>query len=242
MSRRDVPEINAGSMADIAFLLLIFFLVTTTMDSSYGIQRMLPEYMEDIPPDDVKIKTRELLVALVNDDNELLVTVGGEKKPLEIEELKEIVKVFAKNESNDPNLPKLKSLSKADVDAKVVAAEIALKDAKGEEEIEKKEKALEKVRIEQRACELMEGDFNYARGIISLQNTNGTSYETYLAVNDQIAMAYYELRNEIAVAKYGKPLNKFKAKDSDEDFITKEALEFIYKSQVSEAETVDTGE
>ena len=59
-------------------------------------------------------------------------------------------------------------------------------------------------------------------------------------MNDQIAMAFYELRNDIAIAKVGKPLNKFK-KDSEEDNITKEALEFIYKSQVSEAETIDTG-
>ncbi|MGB1671493.1 MAG: ExbD/TolR family protein, partial [Flavobacteriales bacterium] len=48
MARREVPEINAGSMADIAFLLLIFWLVTTTIDSDEGVKRQLPP---PVPPD-----------------------------------------------------------------------------------------------------------------------------------------------------------------------------------------------
>ena len=46
MARRETPEINAGSMADISFLLLIFFLVTTTMDVDTGLQRRLPQIQD----------------------------------------------------------------------------------------------------------------------------------------------------------------------------------------------------
>jgi biopolymer transport protein ExbD len=64
--RRGLPEINAGSMADIAFLLLIFFLVTTTMDVDTGISRKLPPMPEeDQPEDDSQINARNIYVVLI---------------------------------------------------------------------------------------------------------------------------------------------------------------------------------
>lgn len=71
MARREVGEINAGSMADIAFLLLIFFLVTTTMDVDSGIARKLPE-KTDVQPD-VIVKEKNVLDIVVNRNNQLLV-------------------------------------------------------------------------------------------------------------------------------------------------------------------------
>ncbi len=71
MARRENSEINAGSMADIAFLLLIFFLVTTTMDVDSGISRKLPEKSEETP--DVLIKEKNILDIVVNRNNQILV-------------------------------------------------------------------------------------------------------------------------------------------------------------------------
>lgn len=70
MKRNHTPEINAGSMADIAFLLLIFFLVATTMDSDSGIQRKLPK-KEKNPPI-VLIKDKNILEVKINQHNELM--------------------------------------------------------------------------------------------------------------------------------------------------------------------------
>ena len=88
---RKSPEVNAGSMADIAFLLLIFFLVTTTIETDSGINRKLPP-MEDVidPP---IIKERNIFTVVVNKNNDLLV----EEKPLEISELREAAVAFLDN-------------------------------------------------------------------------------------------------------------------------------------------------
>ena len=91
MARRSSPEVNAGSMADIAFLLLIFFLVTTTIETDSGLNRKLPP-MEDIidPP---IIKERNIFTVVVNKNNDLLV----EEKPMQIDELREAAVTFLDN-------------------------------------------------------------------------------------------------------------------------------------------------
>ena len=91
MAKRSAPEVNAGSMADIAFLLLIFFLVTTTIETDSGLNRKLPP-MEDIidPP---IIKERNIFTVVVNKNNDLLV----EEKPMQIDELREAAVAFLDN-------------------------------------------------------------------------------------------------------------------------------------------------
>lgn len=103
MARRNAPEINAGSMADIAFLLLIFFLVTTTMDVDTGLTRKLPppidEPIEDIP----EVKERNVFQVLVNANDELLV----EGEPMLVSKLREETKRFIVGDPTftDPEMP-----------------------------------------------------------------------------------------------------------------------------------------
>ncbi len=104
MARRELQEINAGSMADIAFLLLIFFLVATTMDIDTGISRLLPPYEKD-QKTETKVKERNVLVVLINKDDQLM--VGGEISGLN--QLKEKTIQFFSNPNNDPNLPEMKN-------------------------------------------------------------------------------------------------------------------------------------
>jgi biopolymer transport protein ExbD len=97
---RGTPEINAGSMADIAFLLLVFFLVTTTMDQQKGLRVQLPPYPDPtVPPPVVEQNDRNVLEVLVNSGDQLLV----ERKPLRIEELTDLTKRHIQNEGRDRN-------------------------------------------------------------------------------------------------------------------------------------------
>ncbi|KOH44758.1 ExbD/TolR family protein [Sunxiuqinia dokdonensis] len=100
---KKIPEIPAASLADIAFMLLIFFLVTTTMDVDSGLERRLPpmpppdQEDDDTPP----IKERNVFVVLVNANNQLLV----EGEISRVEDLREKAKEFMANPYNEENLP-----------------------------------------------------------------------------------------------------------------------------------------
>ncbi len=157
MARRSSPEINAGSMADIAFLLLIFFLVTTTMDVDTGITRRLPPPVET--PDDIKIKERNVMNVLVNKDDRLLVNGRiGDIRTLKEEAKRFITPVFPDN----PNYP------------------------------ETEVKTIDYI-----------GSIHTSKGVISLKNDRGTSYNMYIQVQNELARAFNELKDELSMQKFG---------------------------------------
>ena len=73
MARRETPEINAGSMADISFLLLIFFLVTTTMDVDTGLQRRLPQIQDEPQEEQQKLYKRNIFQIVINGYDQMLI-------------------------------------------------------------------------------------------------------------------------------------------------------------------------
>jgi biopolymer transport protein ExbD len=196
MARRELQEINAGSMADIAFLLLLFFLVSATMDTDMGIVRKLPAMPdENTPQDHVDVKARNVFVILVNRNNQLLV----EGKPMNIKYLRAAAKEFISNPGNSPDMP---------------AKEIINVRYFGKIAVTKKH-------------------------VISLQNDRGTSYEMYIAVQNELAAAYNELRNELALQKFGM---KYSDMEEDKDFKDQcDVINEIYPMQISEAEPKNVG-
>ncbi len=186
---RKTPEINSSSMADIAFLLLIFFLVTTTMDVDTGIYKKLPPIPEEKPEDAPKVKQRNVFSILVNRNNELL--VNGEV--ISISQLREKTKEFFLNPTNSANLP---------------------------------EKAMKTVPFF--------GDVMVSKGLISLQNDRGTRYETYIRVQDELAAASRELKDDKSMQKWNK---KYAELDSDQQAAVRKYIPV----QISEAEPRNTG-
>ena len=107
-SNRKVPDINSSSTADIAFLLLIFFLITTSMDTDSGLARQLPPPPEpDQEEVDIDITERNILIVLLNSHNQLM--VGGQL--INISELKDKAKEFIQNPQNKESLPEKNTIN-----------------------------------------------------------------------------------------------------------------------------------
>jgi len=189
MAKREVQEINAGSMADIAFLLLIFFLVTTTMDVDTGIARKLPPIVENQKQEEQKIKERNIFIVLVNAQNDLLV----EGQPMDISQLREKAKEFLANPNDDVKLP---------------------------------EKDIKNVPFY--------GEVGISKGVISLQNDRGTSFGTYIKVQNELTAAVNELRDQAAMQQFGKKLDDLKSEEAD-------AVRMYVPMSISEAEPKNVG-
>ena len=185
---RPIPEVNAGSTADIAFLLLIFFLVTTTMGADSGLQRRLPPMPdENQKVEDIKINRRNTFIVKISERDGIL--AGGQV--IDISQLKDLAVEFLSNPNNLENLP------------------------------ESEEKFIEGF-----------GKFAVSKGVISLQNTRGTSYNVYLKVQNELVKAVNEVRDEFAMQNFGK---KYAALTEDEQRICRDAV----PQNISEAEPKD---
>ncbi|MEG2370366.1 MAG: biopolymer transporter ExbD [Alistipes sp.] len=101
--KRQIQEINAGSMADIAFLLLIFFLVATTMNVDTGLVRMLPPISPQ--QDEIKVKERNLFLVLVSGGGSIMAGNPKDQSVIDFRQLKDLAKEFILNASDDANLP-----------------------------------------------------------------------------------------------------------------------------------------
>ena len=188
---RKAPEVNSTSTADIAFMLLLFFLMTSSMNTDKGLPRRLPQPIpKDQPPQDTKIKKRNLMVVLINSTNQ--VAVDGEYT--DVKQLKDKVKEFIENPTNDEHKP---------------------------EKVEEDIPYFGKVMITK-------------NHVISLQNDRGTEYQAYINVQNELAAAYSELRNDLALKKFGTVFEKL-----DEDQTS--AVMTYYKQGISEAEPKNYG-
>lgn len=234
MARRPLQEINAGSMADIAFLLLIFFLVTTTMDQDIGILRQLPPPVPEDMPEPPEVKKRNVYEVLVNSQDQLLV----EGEPMDIRNLKEGAIEFYTNPRNSPDLPQLKLVTRSMVQENINQLRQAIAENPDNKDLKDK---LEDWEDKMNAIELI-GEYRElpSSALISLQNDRGTSYEMYIKVQNELSAAVNQLRNELAREKFNVEYSELSPSD-DADKPKIKAIRAVYPQRISEAEPKDIG-
>ena len=188
MGKKKVPAMNTSSTADIAFLLLCYFLMTTTMGSQTGLSRRLPPMPDQNQKvEDQKVNRRNIIVVRINSADRIL--AGSD--PIDISQLKDKIKEFLINPTDNPNLP-----------------EKEVQDIEGF------------------------GPYAVSKGVISLQNDRGTSYQAYIAVQNELVKAINEIRDDFSMRNYNK---KFAFLDEEKQDIVKKAI----PQNISEAEPKD---
>ena len=187
---KKLPGLNTSSTADIAFLLLCYFLLTTTMGSQTGLSRRLPPMPDEKQKtQDQKVNRRNIIIVKINSQDRLLAGTA----PMDVSQLKDKIKIFLTNPTDDPTLP------------------------------EKEVQEIEGL-----------GTRQVSKGVISLQNDRGTSYQAYIAVQNELVKAVNELRDEASMVEFGK---KFLQLDEDQQGMIKKLI----PSYISEAEPKDIG-
>ena len=148
-NKRKVPEVNSSSQADIAFSLLIFFLVATTMNTDTGLARMLhPMPPENQKQEDIKVKERNLFLVLISGNGAIMAGTPTDQQIIDLRQLTDKAKEFILNPYDEESLPEKK-----------------------DEEIEMPDGS--------------KWTYPVSQGVISLQTTRDTGYQSYIQVQNE---------------------------------------------------------
>lgn len=241
--KRGVPEINAGSMADIAFLLLIFFLVTTTMDKDKGIIRNMPQKLEN-NKQDIIVKQRNILNVMANNDDLLLVR----NEYVEVEDIYDLAREFYEMNKGgverDDNFPRWLFFDLNTVKQRIAEFEDQLKESPDNKFIEKELdtwKDREEIIMNVPAIKAKGGFYEISKfATISLSNQIKTSYGLYFQVQDQFQRAIDDMRNEASRELFdGQVYTEVEAKDerakTEEDLLLIKTIKKLVPQRIAEA-------
>jgi biopolymer transport protein ExbD len=203
--KRKAPSINSSSSADLAFTLLIFFLVVTSMDTDEGLARLLPRWVPEDQIQDQEIKKRNILNVMVNKDNAILMgddyIEGSVEKQNEQIRKKAIEFITATGQFAGDRGPEMKEVDpekSPELMKLIVAKDPTVRVAKSH--------------------------------VISLQSDYGTSYEKYIQLQNELVAAYNTLRQEAAQKYFQKDYDE-EVLSQDEA----KALKDLYPMNISEA-------
>lgn len=237
MAKREIPEINAGSMADIAFLLLIFFLVTTTMDKDQAYVRSIPKRVEVPPTDLPEVEQRNIFAVRANSQNQLMVRTELMTNPDDISE--RVIDFYRKNEVNNDvtnNFPMYSRISMTEIESQLAAAEAAAEEVENTpgamqdiidfkwrqyDEWNNKKKALS---LYGRA-ELPEIHF---QAHIRIEVQKGTEYSLFAKIQSELEEAIFTLRDDAAKDIFGESYGTITRRYSmDKESLDKDKIDLL---------------
>jgi biopolymer transport protein ExbD len=247
MAKREIPEINAGSMADIAFLLLIFFLVTTTMDKDTAYERNIPKKidMENRPPAP-DVEKRNICLIKANKLDQLMVRKELMSEPNDISD--RVIEFFRKNEKltlaetaiaaktathAGYDFPLYSQITLAEID---VAVEKALEDYEAADAMDDAMPAIVEFKLnvltewenKQSAMRLYNKESGktkmreiHVQSHIRIEVQKETSYELLARIHSEVREALYELRDDAAKSifneTYGAIEKRYITNESDSE-------------------------
>lgn len=232
MANREIPEINAGSMADIAFLLLIFFLVTTTMDKDTAYVRSIPKKVL-VPQDPTPVEERNILAIQANSQNQLMVRKELMQNPDDISE--KVIEWYTKNEKQNDvtnNFPMYSRITMSEIRSKIdetTRAAEAVENTPGAsgDIIEFKWKQVQEWENKQKALKLFgksELPELHFQAHIRIVVQKATTFELYTKIQSELQEAIYELRDAAAKDIFGESYGVIKKRyDSIEGDKSKQA-------------------
>lgn len=241
MANREIPEINAGSMADIAFLLLIFFLVTTTMDKDTAYVRSIPKKVI-VQSDPVEVEKRNIMAIKANSQNQLMVRQELMQNPDDISE--RVVEWYTKNEKQNDvtnNFPMYSRISKSEIQAQIDAATQAAEAVENTpgasadiidfkwKQVQEWENKMKALKLYGKA-ELPEIQF---QAHIRIEVQKATTFELYTKIQSELQEAIYELRDGAAKDIFGESYGVIKKRyDSIEGDKSKQAQAAMDKDKL----------
>lgn len=223
MGRRQSPEISAGSMADIAFLLLVFFLVTSEMTKEEGMMQILPEKADENSPTE-PVKERNAIRIFMNDKNQILFE---DQSGLEMSDIPNLLKEQILNSSNNENMPENRLITEEELQ-KIIDKNRENLALAPPEKYRSYENRLEKSELRLKAFQIFGNDFKKSSHVISITSDQGVKYGPYIALKDMIKKSYRELRNDLALKVLRTPWE-------DLTYEQKKMLEMVYDENVSES-------
>ena len=232
MSRRKQQGVDASSIADIAFILLAFIIIATTLEKESGLPAVLPQ-KRDTQIDPPEINDKNILEILINKEDQLLIEGEWDKT---LDDIVDVVKEFMTNPTDADNLPRIDVVSEEECLKNIAILKANKQTAKGtalgivNEQIKKWETKLEAVKLV--------GTYRTVNkaATIAIQYDKATTYGKYIGVRDKIMTGLNQLRDEKAMEAFGvtySSLESIRAEvKTEEDKAKIKAIRQVYPQKI----------